>query len=160
MRDYKTDFRNLVRQLLPEHKRQHVRLRILRAFVKPLEDLFSSFSLWRDETRRLLNVTNQKGVLEQFLRNKYGAADITIESYRETGFAVGIRSEGMSVAVPVGLDKAEGTPAVVSFRGENREQFGDVDFIVHIPAGVDAEQVRADIEKYRAALTTYKIDQK
>ena len=155
MRNYKIDFRNLTRQLLPEHKRQPVRLRILWAFVKPLADLFTSFSLWRDETRKLLNVTNQKGVLEQFLRNKYGAADITIESYRE-----GLRSEGIGVAVPVGLNKAEGTPAVVSLRGENREQFGDVDFIVHIPAGVDAEQVRADIEKYRAALTTYKIDQK
>lgn len=160
MRNYKIDFRNLTRQLLPEHKRQPVRLRILRAFVKPLADLFSSFSLWRDETRKLLNVTNQKGVLEQFLRNKYGAANITIESYREAGFAVGLRSEGVGVAVPVGLNKAEGTPAVVALRGENREQFGDVDFIVHIPADVDAEQVRADIEKYRAALTTYKIDQK
>ena len=100
MRNYKIDFRNQVRQLLPEHKRQPVRLRILRAFVKPLADLFAAFSLWRDETRKLLNVTNQEGVLEQFLRNKYGAADITIESYRETGFAVGIRSEGVGVAVP------------------------------------------------------------
>ena len=89
MRNYKIDFRNQARQLLPEHKRQPVRLRILRAFVKPLADLFAAFSLWRDETRKLLNVTNQEGVLEQFLRNKYGAADITIESYRETGFAVG-----------------------------------------------------------------------
>ena len=160
MRNYKIDFRNLTRQLLPEHNRQPVRLRILWAFVKPLANLFTSFSLWRDETRKLLNVTNQKGVLEQFLRNKYGAADITIESYREAGFAVGLRSEGVGVAVPVGLNKAEGTPAFVSLRGENREQFGDVDFIVHIPAGVDAEQVRADIEKYRATLTTYKIDQK
>ena len=158
--EHKIDFRNQARQLLPEHKRQPVRLRILRAFVKPLADLFAAFSLWRDETRKLLNVTNQEGVLEQFLRNKYGAADITIESYRETGFAVGIRSEGVGVAVPVGLNRGEGTPAVVSLRGENREQFGDVDFIVHIPAGVDAEQIRADIEKYRAALTTYKIDQR
>ena len=129
MRNYKIDFRNQVRQLLPEHKRQPVRLRILRAFVKPLADLFAAFSLWRDETR-------------------------------ETGFAVGIRSEGVGVAVPVGLNRGEGTPAVVSLRGENREQFGDVDFIVHVPAGVDTEQIRADIEKYRAALTTYKIDQR
>ena len=41
MRNYKIDFRNQVRQLLPEHKRQPVRLRILRAFVKPLADLLS-----------------------------------------------------------------------------------------------------------------------
>ena len=159
MRNYKIDFRNLTQQLLPEHKRQPVRLRILWAFVKPLADLFTSFSLWRDETRKLLNVTNQKGVLEQFLRNKYGAADITIESYREAGFAVGLRPEGVGVAAIVGQSIEEGTPAVVSLRGENREQFGGVDFIVHIPARVDAEQVQADIEKYRAALTTYKIEQ-
>lgn len=159
MKSYKIEFCNLVRQLLPDHKRQRVRLRILWAFVKPLTELFTAFSRWRDETRRLLNVTNQKGVLEQFLRNKYGSADITIESYHDTGFAVGLRSEGVGAAVPVGLNKAEGTPAVVSLRGESREQFGDVDFIVHIPAGVDAERVRADIEKYRAALITYKIEQ-
>lgn len=159
MRNYKIDFRNMVRQLLPNHKRQPVRLRLLRAFVKPLAELFASFSRWRDETRKLINVTNQKGVLEQFLRSKYGAIDITIESYRETGFAVGLRPEGISVAQAVGLNRAEGAPAVIPLRGENREQFGDVDFIVHIPAGVDAEQVRADIEKYRAALTTFKIEQ-
>ena len=96
MRNYKIDFRNQVRQLLPEHKRQPVRLRILRAFVKPLADLFAAFSLWRDETRKLLNVTNQEGVLEQFLRNKYGAADITIESYR--GTEQGRRYSGGSIA--------------------------------------------------------------
>lgn len=159
MRSYKIDFRNHVRQSLPYHKRQSVRLRFLWAFVKPLADLFTSFSQWRDETRRLLNVTNQKGVLEQFLRNKYEAPDITIESYREMGFAVGLRPEGIGVAAVVGQSREEGIPAIISLRGESREQFGDVDFIVHIPAGVEAEQVRADIEKYRAALTTYKIEQ-
>lgn len=159
MINYKIDFSNLVRQLLPNHKRQPVRLRLLRAFVKPLAELFASFSRWRDETRKLINVTNQKGVLEQFLRSKYGAIDITIESYRETGFAVGLRPEGIGVAQAVGQNRAEGNPAVIPLRGENRELFGDVDFIVHIPAGVDAEQVRADIEKYRAALTTFKIEQ-
>lgn len=159
MRTHKIDFGNLVRQLLPNHKRQPIRLRILRAFVKPLAEAFTSFSQWRDETKKLINVTNQKGVLEQFLRNKYGAADITIESYHETGCGIGLRPEGVGVALVVGVNKAEGTPAVIPLRGENREQFGDVDFIVHIPAGVDAEQVRADIEKYRAALTTYKIEQ-
>lgn len=142
MRNYKIDSGTRCGSSCPEPQASTRPSRILRAFVKPLADLFAAFSLWRDETRKLLNVTNQEGVLEQFLRNKYGAADITIESYRETGFAVGIRSEGVGVAVPVGLNRGEGTPAVVSLRGENREQFGDVDFIVHIPAGVDAEQIR------------------
>lgn len=158
MKNYKIDFRNLVRQLLPDHKRQPVRLRVLRAFVKPLADLWVSFSLWRDQTRELLHVTNQKGVLEHFLRSKYGTADIAIESYRETGLAIGLRSEGTGVAAAVGSNSAEGTPAIAALRGENREQFGDVDFIVCIPSEVDADQVRADIEKYRAALTTYKIN--
>ena len=90
MRNYKIDFRNQVRQLLPEHKRQPVRLRILRAFVKPLADLFAAFSLWRDETRKLLNVTNQEGVLEQFLRNKYGAtsrSNPTVKRGLRSGYA-------------------------------------------------------------------------
>lgn len=159
MKTYHIDFRNFVQQFLPEHKRQPVRLLVLRAFVRPLTELFATFSLWRDQTRRLLNVTNQKGVLEEFLRYKYDAVQITIESYRETGFALGLRPEGAGVAASVGRNSAEGTPAVIPLRGEKREQFGDVDFIVRIPAGVDAGQVRADIEKYRAALTTYKIEQ-
>ena len=50
MRTHKIDFGNLVRQLLPNHKRQPIRLRILRAFVKPLAEAFASFSQWRDET--------------------------------------------------------------------------------------------------------------
>lgn len=159
MSTHRIDFGNLVRQLLPHHKRQPVRLSILGAFVEPLAKLFAAFLEWRDKTRRVLGVTNQKGVLEQFLRNNYNAPDITIESYRERGLAVGLRPEGAGVAQDVGQNGDEGTPAVIPLRGENREQFGDVDFIVHIPERVDVEQVRADIEKYRVVLTTYKIEQ-
>lgn len=159
MRNITVDFGNLVRQLLPDYKRQPVRLRILRAFVKPLADVFVQFRRWRDQTRKLLNVTNQKGVLEWFLRDKYKAAEITIESYRQAGFGVGLRTEGIGVSQAIGADRSEGTPVSIPLRGEHREQFGDVDFIVHIPLLVNIEQVRADVEKYRAALTSYKIVQ-
>lgn len=158
MNNYNIGFENFVRQLVPHHKRQPVRLRILRAFVKPLSELFESFDRWRDEVRKLVNVTSQEGVLEQFLRNKYGSAEITIESFRSVGAGIGLRTEGAGVAAAIGQNRTEGTPAVISLRGERREQFGDVDFIVHIPEDVDAEQVRADIERYKAALTTYKIE--
>jgi hypothetical protein len=40
-----------------------------------------------------------------------------------------------------------------------RERFGDVDFVVYLPAGVDAERVTADIERFRQALTKYGIVQ-
>lgn len=159
MRNIRIDFANLVRQLLPDHKRQFVRLRMLQAFVKPLADVFSLFDQWRDQTRKLLNVTNQKGVLEWYLRDKYGASEITIESYRQAGFGIGLRSEGVGAAQAIGSDRNEGTPVSIPLRGEQREQFGDIDFIVYIPLSVDQEQVRADAEKYRAGLTSYKIVQ-
>ena len=64
----------------------------------------------------------------------------------------GLKAGGCRIGIATSKNAAE--------LEHSREQFGDVDFIVHIPAGVDAEQIRADIEKYRAALTTYKIDQR
>lgn len=159
MKDYKIDFRNLVRQLLPHHMRLPVRLRILRCLFKPLIVLYEAFCTWKENTRRLMSVTNQQGVLEQFLREKYHDDTITIVSYREDGFAVGLDPEGLSTAQAIGLNDGEGSPAEVSLKGELYQQFGDVDFIVYISAATDPVKIRADVEKYRPALTTYKIIQ-
>lgn len=159
MKDYKINFHNLVRQLLPHHMRLPLRLRILRCLLMPLVVLYEAFCAWRENTRRLMNVTNQQGVLEQFLREKYRDKTITIVSYQEDGFDVGLKPEGVSTAQAIGLDPTEGTPAAVSLKGELYQQFGDVDFIVYISAATDLVNVRADVEKYRPALTTYKIIQ-
>lgn len=159
MKEYKIDLSNLVRQLLPTHKRQIVRLRILRCFVVPLVTLYVAFCQWRNRTRKLLNITCRAGVLEQVLREKHADESITIRSFKENGFALGLLPEGVLTAQAIGT-AAEGTPCEVSLAGENREQFGGVDFIVTISAATDINVLRADLERYRPALTTYKIEQR
>lgn len=160
MKEYRINFSNLVRQLLPAHKRQPVRLRILRCLVAPLIALYNLFVLWRNEVRKLLNVSCRAGILTHFLRNKYNDPSITIKSYRENGIAVGLYPEGKATARSIGGDEEEGTPCAVPLRGERRQQFGDVDFIVYIAITTDLDAVRADVERYRPALTTYKIIQR
>lgn len=161
MRNIRIDYSNLVRQLLPAHKRQPVRLWWLRRLVAPLGGLFSSFAAWRDEVRMLVNVTSQVRVLEGYLRVKYGQpVAIRIETYEDGGLLVCLEEEGETQRLNIALDEAEAVPAAdVPLEGELRERFGDVDFVVYIPQGVDIECVRADIERFRRALVKYKIIQ-
>lgn len=58
---------------------------------------------------------------------------------------------------PIGLETE--TMVDVPLDGEIRERFGDADFIVYIPAGIDINLIRAEIENYKQALTKYKIIQ-
>ena len=51
------EYDNLVKQLLPPHKRQRVRLWLLWAFVLPLREMFEAFGIWRDDIRMLMNIT-------------------------------------------------------------------------------------------------------
>lgn len=150
----KINFQNLIRQLLPSHKRQPIRLRLLAALTSPLATLFADFDKWRKDTRMLVNVTSQVGVLEGFLREKYGDASITIETFHEQGFAVGLAPEGEAYAQEIGMTT---DPGEVPLRGESHEQFGDVDFVLHVPDGVDMEQIKADAERYKLATITFKI---
>ena len=62
--------------------------------------------------------------------------------------------EGVASAVGIGL---ESDPAQIPLEGELRNQFGEVDFIVYVPDGVDIERVRADVERYKLAMITFKI---
>jgi hypothetical protein len=49
--DPKVNFFNLVRQLLPTHRRQPVRLWWLRRLVAPLQGLYLDFLAWRADVR-------------------------------------------------------------------------------------------------------------
>ena len=64
MQTTRINCRNLVRQLLPTHKRQPVRLWWLRGLLSPLETLFASFDKWRSDTRMIINVNSQVKVFE------------------------------------------------------------------------------------------------
>lgn len=150
-------FPNLVRQLTPPHKRQPVRLALLRAFVAPLCELFAGFDAWRKDTRMLVNVNSQVIVLEGYLQQKYNEPiTIKIVTYADGLLDVGFEEEGEAMLPHIGLIDTE-PPVDVPFEGEIRMMFGDVDFIVYIPPGVSVNLIRADIEKYKRASKRFKI---
>lgn len=151
-------FNNLVRQLLPPHKRQLVRLSLLRAFIAPLSQLFASFADWRSDTRMMINVNSQVKVFEGYLRKKYNEpVTIKIITFDDGLLMVCLENEGILLQPDIGLEAEKKID--VPLDGEVRDRFGDADFIVYIPAGLDINLIRAEIEKYKQALTKYKIIQ-
>lgn len=150
------NFDNLVRQIVYPHRRQPVRLKILRAFVYPLKGLFLAFAEWRDRIRMDINLSSQTIVLEGYLRRKFGVS-IAVVTYDDGLLPVGFEFEGEMYLQGFGL---EGDPFVeVPFADEIRGSFEGADFVVYVPAGVDIEQVRAEIERYKLATITYIIIQ-
>ncbi|WP_298062040.1 hypothetical protein [uncultured Rikenella sp.] len=159
MQTTRIHYRNLVRQLLPAHKRQPVRLWWLRGLLSPLETLFASFDKWRSDTRMMINVNSQVAVFEGYLRKKYGEPiAIKVVTYDDGMLRVSLRAEGDTLRLRTGL-REETTREAVPLRGEIRAQFGDADFIVYIPTTVDADMIRAEIERFKQALVRYKIIQ-
>lgn len=154
----KINFTNLVRQLLPVHKRQPVRLALLQAFIAPLQLLFGHFCQWRDNTRMMVNVNSQVKIFEEYLRRKYNEPiSIKIVTFDDGLLMVCLESEGHSMMPEVG--NTDEKTVDIPLSGEIREQFGDCDFIVYIPAGLDIGLIRAEIEKYKQALIEYNIIQ-
>lgn len=159
MQTTRIDFRNLVRQLLPAHKRQPVRLWWLRILVAPLIALFEIFDKWRSDTRMIVNVNSQVKVFEGYLRKKYGQpVAIKVVTYDSWLARVSLRAEGYSQRLTAGL-RSETVRRSLPLRGEIRERFGDADFIVYIPAEIDIDLIRAEIERFKQALVQYKIIQ-
>lgn len=149
---------NLVRQQLPAHKRQSNRMAILRALLAPLKGLFAGFDAWRSDIRMTVNVNSQVIVLEGYLRKKFGEPiAIRIVTFDDGLLPVCYEEEGRTMMVPVGFFPE--SPPEVPFAGEVQTLFGDADFIVYIPAHLDIERVRAEIEKYKKATAVYKIIQ-
>ncbi len=159
MQTTRIHYRNLVRQLLPTHKRQPVRLWWLRGLVAPLGALFASFDKWRSDTRMIVNVNSQVAVFEGYLRKKYGEPiAIRVVTFDDGMLRVSLRAEGDTLRLRTGL-RDEATRETVPLRGEIRAQFGDADFIVYIPLAVDVDMIRAEIERFKQALVQYKIIQ-
>lgn len=151
-------FGNLIRQLLPLHKRQPVRLWLLRAFTAPLQDIFEDFDLWRNNTRMVVNVNSQVMVFEGYLRKKYESDEIRVVSFSGNTPLVSLRIEGFSRRLQVGTQR-EKTRKLIPLRGEMRGLFGEADFIVYIPAHIQQDLIIAEIERFKQALINYKIIQ-
>ena len=158
MKNVKISIDNLVRQTLPWYKRLPSRLAWLRVLLYPLLCLFEQFDTWRRRTRLLINVTSQVKVLESYLRDKYGDIRIGISTFTEGALNLGLEIEGETHRADIALE-SEGGGVLLPLEGEMREAFGDVDFIVYIPAGINYDAIRADIERFRQAMVKYKIIQ-
>ncbi len=158
--DPKVNFPNLVRQLVPTHRRQPVRLWWLRVLVSPLEWLWGEFSAWRDDIRFRINLTGQVRVLEGFLNMKYDpTGSIRIVAFDDGLLWVGLESEGDNYHPRIGLESEPDNLVGIPLENEIRGSLGDVDFIVYIPTAVDPDLVWAAVEQYRLAGMTYKIIQ-
>lgn len=149
---------NLVRQLLPPHKRQPVRLKWLIGLLALLQRLFDSFDVWRKGTRMLVNVNSQIKVLEGYLRKKFNDVNIRIVTFNNGLLLVGLISEGRTMWPEIGLAK-EKQMKLIPLENEVCDKFGGVNFIVYIPTTVDKQQIELEIDKYKQALITYKIIQ-
>lgn len=163
MMNPKLNINNLVKRLLPWHKRQPVRLSILRALISPLRILWTDFDIWRDDTRMIINVNSQVAVLEGYLKKKYNnSVKIKIVTYFDGALEIGLIAEGDINRVDIPMEQeeiAERKPPELPLQGEIRERFGDADFIIYIPIDIDINLIKADIEKFKQALVKYKIIQ-
>ena len=154
----KINFPNLVKQLLPNHKRQPGRLGLLESLLNPLTGIFSAFNTWREETRRIIKINNQVIVLEKYLQYKYNNEFIRVRTYDDLLSDVALRQESDIYRLTMGLYQ-EMVFCDIPLRGEVSEAFGDADYIVSIPVSVKIEDIRADIERFKQILIKYKIVQ-
>lgn len=154
----KINYQNLIRQLLPPHKRQKTRIGLLYCFITPLQQLFSDFNTWRENSRMMINVTSQVKILEGYLRKKYNEAiSIKIVTFNNGLMLVGLEKEGNTMWPAIGLTAEE--MKTVPLENEIRDKFDGADFIVYIPKNVNKMLIESEIEKYKQVLTTYKIIQ-
>lgn len=154
----KINYQNLICQLLPPHKRQKTRIRLLQDFISPLQKLFSDFNAWRENSRMMVNVNSQVKILEGYLRKKYKAPiTIKIVTFNNGLMLVGLKSEGSTMWPVIGLTDEE--MKTLPLENEIRDKFDGADFIVYIPEGIDKMLIESEIEKYKQVLTTYKIIQ-
>lgn len=155
----KVNYLNFIRQKLPAHKRQPVRIKLLTAFIRPLQTLFAGFDIWRSNSRMMINVNSQVKVFEGYLRKKYNEPfSIKIVTYNNGLLPVGLISEGQTMWARFGLAN-ESYFQRVPLDNEIKDKFGGADFIVYIPKTVDKNLIESEIEKYKQVLTTYKIIQ-
>lgn len=154
----KINFNNLARQLIPPHKRQPARLTFVQALTAPLQVLFNNFDRWRNNIRMLININSQVKVFEGYLRWKYEEPiSIKIITYEDGLLSVCLEKEGTLLQPEIGTENEK--MVNIPLDGEIRERFGDCDFIVYMPTGIDINLIRAEIEKYKQALIKYNIIQ-
>lgn len=158
------NFRNLAFYLTPPTKRYRsdgsltTRVKWLQYLVNPLNTLIGSFNQYRKDAVIAANVTSQTASLEWYLRRKY-SQNIRIYHYSDQG--VYISNENDVIISGVDLepewDNATSGFLAIPVHGEISRIEG-VSFMVDIPAGVNADAVISELEKYKIAGKKYNIN--
>lgn len=153
----KIHYPNLIRQILPPLKRTPVRLAWFEALLTPLIEIYNQFQRWSELERMLINVNGRTMVLEGYLRFKYSNNEIAISTTIDNLPGIGLINEGETYIALVGLIHETSEPFDLPLISERQGGQYDVDFVVFVPAGVDVNDVIADIERYKTPFATYNL---
>jgi hypothetical protein len=138
--------------LLPPHKRQAMRLFVLQTLIDLLP-VYNGFDNWRAQQHRLININSQKKVLESYLRMTIHPA-VLILTYTETLVLISLLVEEQLISAGLEEERMEPFPLL----GEITNELAGFDFVVLVPAGVDTEKTKIEIEKFNAIDKHYKIE--
>lgn len=146
-----------MRRLLPIHRRQTNRLKVLDFVMEEFDFIFNRYRNYRAELLYRLNVSGETGSLEAHLNKVVPGADgsIQILHERDIGVKVQLRTEGGNNTVRVGLRSAN-VGVKIALRGEQVAQF-DTSFVVKIPAAADSNKVTQIVNQYRLAGKSFKV---
>jgi hypothetical protein len=151
------DIKSFVNRMIPVHKRQPVRLKILGFFADLMSEIYNDYASYRDELLYRFNVTGEVLSLKNFLNRQIPEAGgrIDIIHGRENGFSVQLRSEqGYNY---LQLSNSDGNQFVeVALRGEILDPFTE-SFAVEVPEHVNTDKVLAIVNEYRLAGKSFKI---
>lgn len=156
------NIKHLAYQLLPPHKRQPLRRQWLSALLHPLAEQWTAFCKWRTDSRMLVNVNSQTGVLEGYLRAKYNEpVGIKIESFDDGLIPIALMADSEDRLLDFHSTETEVPVPTFPLSLEIRNRFddADADFIVYIPAHLNSTLIAAEIDQYKQALLKYKLVQ-
>lgn len=145
------DFKEIIRQYVAPHRRQPNRLKWLQALID-LQTVWDGFSSWRAYYRYKRHVTSQHKSLQGHLTRLFGPG-IKVRSYDDKFLDVGLDSEPAHWVIFTPLQE-------IALEGESAQSFADADFVVYVPGSVEANQVAAEIERYKLADKKYRIIQR
>ena len=156
---FNVDFNNIVELLLPPFLRKTKIIAWLKALVKPLIDLYTTFMAYRQSVIYLLSFTGQVIYLEKLLNDTYnnGTSGIIIV-------------DGNTLDFPYLFNKSEGVVDIYLYNLSenedpfylyNKSEFGtQIDFIVKVPALLYSQlqlNNNQGLNNMTALITKYKL---
>jgi hypothetical protein len=155
------DIYKFMERMLPIHKRQSNRMKLLWWTLRPLASLFTSFKSYREDAVFRANITGQLKSFVHYL-NKYveGANNgITIYEFVDGGQWVGIESENDEVW-ELGLSDEESESAdfiYIAIEGEVDSQLA-VDMVIQAPITANESDIHKFTQQFKLAGKTYEIE--